>query len=102
MISLAPQGRPRDSLRSLRNKIDALDREIVRLLDQRAGLVVEINRRKKTTKMPRRIPSREREVFENILKTSKGVFPKSALKQIYKRLLLSSYRLGAKKRSKSV
>jgi chorismate mutase len=89
------------NLRVFRMRIDALDRQLVRLLDQRAEWVMSINRMKKSKKMPRRIPSREREVFQNILRASRGKFPRRALRQIYQRLLLSSYRLGAKKRSLS-
>lgn len=78
---------PEKDLESLRQQIDAIDAEIVRLLDERAEFVKEIGEFKKTRSLPVYHPDREQEVRERILSVSKGVFPQKALVQIFTEIM---------------
>jgi len=54
------------SLEELRNRIDELDSELVKLLNERARVVVEIGKLKSKTGGPIYAPDREKEILERI------------------------------------
>lgn len=70
-----------------RKKIDDLDTRLTALLNERAGAVVEIGRMKRNSKMPIYEPDREREVIENVQRSSKGPLAERDLAQIYERII---------------
>jgi chorismate mutase len=70
-----------------RDKIDDLDRKLAVLLNQRAAAVVEIGRLKRQLGMAIYEPNREREVLENVNRSSMGPLAHSDLVKIYERLL---------------
>ena len=74
-------------LRRLRRRIDALDRRIVRLLNDRAELAREVGRVKSTTgRRAIRDPQREREVLLRVSIANDGPTPHADLLAIFKRL----------------
>jgi len=74
-------------LRRLRRRIDALDRRIVRLLNERASLAREVGRAKaREGDRPVRDPEREREVLLRVTMANEGPTPQADLLAIYRRL----------------
>ncbi len=82
------------SLDDIRVEIDQCDSELVRLLNRRAELSLEVGRRKSGQENSRWFaPEREREVFEKLeamLAAQGGALPKSDLHAIYREILSSS------------
>jgi chorismate mutase / prephenate dehydratase len=84
-------GRGRDvesaELRRLRRRIDALDRRIVRLLNDRAELAREVGRAKALEgRRAVRDAEREREVLLRVTMANAGPTPQADLLAIYRRL----------------
>lgn len=74
-------------LRRLRKRIDALDRRIVKLLNERAELAREVGKVKAAAgRQPIRDPQREREVLLRVSMANDGPTPQADLLAIYKRL----------------
>jgi len=70
-----------------RDKIDDLDRKLAVLLNERAAAVVEIGRLKRDAGMPIYEPNRERQVLDNVHRSSTGPLVEGDLVKIYERLL---------------
>jgi chorismate mutase len=70
-----------------RRKIDALDLQIVELLNQRAEAARAIGKLKEATDMPVFEPKREDVIFENVRSHNRGPLPDSELVFIYQRLI---------------
>ena len=86
---MAERRRPETAeLRRLRRRIDALDRRIVRLLNERAELAREVGREKVGERAGGRsaTPEREREVLLRVSMANDGPTPQADLLAIYKRL----------------
>src|SRR3954452_10713365 len=74
-------------LRRLRRRIDALDRRIVRMLNERAELAREVGREKGSRgRRAVRDPEREREVLLRVAMANDGPTPQADLLAIFKRL----------------
>ena len=74
-------------LRRLRRRIDALDRRIVRLLNERAELARDVGRVKEGTgRRAVRDPEREREVLLRVSMANVGPTPQADLLAVYRRL----------------
>ena len=84
---------PRKKLTGLRKKIDDLDRHIIRFLNERAFIVKDVGRLKSRKGEGMYVPTREREIYENILKENKGPLSDNALKAIYREIMSSSLAL---------
>lgn len=70
-----------------RKKIDALDLQIVELLNQRAEAARAIGKLKEATEMPVYEPTREDVIFQNVRSHNRGPLPDSELVYIYQRLI---------------
>lgn len=70
-----------------RHKIDEVDRQLVLLINQRAGCALEIGRLKRNSNMPVYEPDRERIIFENIARNNAGPLSNVQLRQIFERLV---------------
>jgi chorismate mutase len=70
-----------------RKKIDALDRQLAALLNERASAAIEIGRLKRNTDLPIYEPDREREVIANVQRESQGPLVARDLAQIYERIM---------------
>ena len=55
-----------------RRKIDELDRQLVRLINERAECALAIGRLKRNSSMPVYEPDRERIIFDNIARNNAG------------------------------
>jgi chorismate mutase / prephenate dehydratase len=74
-------------LEKLRKKIDTIDDEILHLLNNRSGVVIEVGNIKRQQKSRFYKPDREREIIERLTARNKGPFPNDALKAIYREIL---------------
>ncbi len=76
-----------DRLKILREEIDRLDGELLRLLNLRAQKALEIGEIKKREGLPLYIPHREKEVLERLVKANPGPFPSGALEVIFREVI---------------
>jgi chorismate mutase / prephenate dehydratase len=84
-------------LRRLRRKIDALDRKIVGLLNERAEIGREIGRAKVDAgRRAIRDAEREREVLLRVTMANTGPVPQADLLAIYRRLIAVTRTLEAR------
>jgi len=79
------------SLEELRKKIDELDHQLVKLLNERARVVVEIGKLKTRTDKPVYSPDREKEVFARIAEANKGPLPDRCLVAVWRELMSGSF-----------
>lgn len=90
---VAGRGEGVGNLDDLRRRVDALDADIVRLLNQRAELAIEIGKAKGGASVYS--PGREAEVIQQLAAVSKGPLPAPALEAIYAEIISSSRALQA-------
>ncbi len=76
-----------------RQKIDNVDVELVRLLNDRATYANEIGKIKEKLGMPAYSPEREEEVMSNVERWNKGPLSTAALKRLFERIIDESRRL---------
>jgi chorismate mutase/prephenate dehydratase len=83
----------------LREKIDALDRRIVALLNERAQLTIEVGHEKVALgRRAIRDRDREREVLLRVSIANEGPMPGADLIAVYRRLIAASRALEARER----
>jgi chorismate mutase / prephenate dehydratase len=82
-----------DDLDALRSEIDALDREIVALLNRRARLGLEAGKAKVRDGRPIADAEREREVMVRVAMANDGPLPQDALLALYRNLMETIKRL---------
>lgn len=80
-------------LGDLRERIDAVDTELVRLLNERARIVQEVGERKRKSGDPIYAPHREAEVLSRVLSKSEGPLPDRTIEAVYKELMSGSFAL---------
>ena len=70
-----------------RKKIDELDMEIVRLINQRAAAARAIGELKRTADLPVYEPRREQDVFERVRAANPGPLDDAELLHVYERII---------------
>ncbi len=75
------------AIAAYRDQIDELDRQIVKLLNERTRVVENLGRVKESLNMPIYEPQREDEVFANVLRCNNGPLPPDALKRLFERIV---------------
>ena len=97
-----PDARERDEtpeLRRLRQRIDAVDRRIVALINERAELVRSVGREKADTgRRAVRDAEREREVLLRVMMANTGPMPQADLLVVYRRLIATARALESRDR----
>lgn len=81
------------SLRTLRERIDALDEQLVRLLNERAACALEIGRAKEALGLAVYQPEREREVLEHVAGVNAGPLDAQAIRRLFERIIDEARRL---------
>lgn len=81
-----------------RREIDRIDREVVKLLNERAQVVLEVARQKTKSETGIYRPAREKLVLENVLAASEGPLKPEHLRSIWREILSSSRSLQRKLR----
>ncbi|HIJ54338.1 MAG TPA: chorismate mutase, partial [Planctomycetes bacterium] len=79
------------SLGELRKRIDELDHQLVKLLNERAHVVVEIGNLKNKAGKAVYAPDREKEVLARIAGANKGPLPDKCLVAIWRELMSGSF-----------
>jgi chorismate mutase/prephenate dehydratase len=74
------------SLDDLRKRIDELDDGILKLLEDRAGVVAEVARAKRAANVPTYDPERERLVLDRLASRA-GQFPAEAIRAVYREVM---------------
>ncbi len=77
------------TLAHFRKKIDALDRRLVRMLNQRARAAQQIGRLKRKTRTAIYEPRRERVILENVRRANRGPLSERQLAEIYRRIIFA-------------
>ena len=80
-------------LESLRDEIDQIDEQVVRLLNKRVRAAAEIGKIKHEMGVDPYDPSREEQVFEKIEGLNEGSVPHDSLRAIYREVISSSIAL---------
>lgn len=70
-----------------RQRIDEIDRTVLRLLNERAHCANVIGSIKKKLGMPVYVPSREEEVLQNVCASNEGPLPEEAVRRLFERVI---------------
>jgi chorismate mutase/prephenate dehydratase len=90
---------PRDvpsDIEALRQGIDSVDEEIVRLLDRRAWLARSIGEIKHQRGLAAYAPARERAVLDRVAALGEGEFPRRGLQAVFREIISCSISLEAR------
>jgi chorismate mutase/prephenate dehydratase len=82
-------------IRNLRRKIDQFDSDILKLLNHRARVAIQIGKLKASRQEEFYTPSREKILIERLKKKNKGPFPTHALQTVWREILSASRALNA-------
>ena len=76
-----------------RRRIDAIDDQLVRLLNSRSQCVVEIGRIKRALGLPVYSPEREDALLDRVLRDNPGPLDRAAVRRLFERIIDESRRL---------
>jgi len=71
----------------IRIEIDRLDRELLKIFNQRASLALKIGEIKKDLGLPVYDPSREKRIFERMRKDNPGPLDNEAIVRLFERVI---------------
>ena len=71
------------TLEDLRNKIDAIDNELIEILNERMALIHEIGEIKKSSNTAIYRPEREKNIIDRLHKNHKGLLNRAAIEAIF-------------------
>ena len=80
-------------LNALRRRIDELDEDLVRLLNERAACALAIGEAKQAQGMAIYQPEREREVLEHVERLNRGPLDAAAIRRLFERIIDEARRL---------
>jgi len=81
------------SLEKLRKQIDGLDAELIKLLNERIKVALEIGKTKKEQGGEIYVPSREKAVFDRIAALNQGPLPEQSARAIYREIMSAALAL---------
>ncbi len=81
------------NMSQLRQKINKIDAQILPLINERTKVALEIGRIKARKKEEYYVPSREKEVYERLIKENQGPLPSRAVKAIYREIMSATLAL---------
>jgi chorismate mutase len=70
-----------------RKRIDEIDQQLVKLLNQRSRCAVEIGHLKKKLDLPAWQPEREAEILRNVVKANGGPLDDAAIRRLFERII---------------
>jgi chorismate mutase/prephenate dehydratase len=76
-----------EKIKPLRQKIETVDRQILRLLNERAEIVVEVGKVKSENNMDSYDPQREDEILGDLVLQNNGPFPKKAISPVFREII---------------
>ena len=80
----------RDPKGALRGEIDRVDREILRLLEERADIAERIGAVKEASGEALLDPARERDLLERVEREAKGKIPRSGIRAVFREIVSAS------------
>jgi chorismate mutase/prephenate dehydratase len=89
------------SLAGLRRQIDAVDRELLALLNRRARLALEAGRRKRAAGQGLRDPGREEQVLAGARTRNGGPLSAAAIERLFRAIVAESCRMQARVSAKA-
>ena len=75
------------NIKELREKIDVLDDELLKILNKRTEIILEIGKLKADTGSTYYAPHREQEILQRLTTLNKGPFPNTALTYVYREIM---------------
>jgi chorismate mutase/prephenate dehydratase len=81
------ENEPKRGLSELRQEIDAMDAEIVKLINQRARIAMEIGAVKHASGAPIYSPAREKQVARRVREANKGPLPDECIEAVYREII---------------
>jgi len=70
-----------------RKRIDEIDRQLVKLLNERSQCALEIGHLKKAMNLPVWQPQREAEILRNVVKANEGPLDDAAVRHLFERII---------------
>ena len=70
-----------------RRRIDEIDQQLVKLLNERSSCAVEIGQIKKKMGQPAWSPEREAEILRNVVKANQGPLDDAAIRRLFERII---------------
>ncbi len=83
------------SLKKIRKRIDSIDHNILKLLNDRASLSLAVKKYKTGASNEIYVPHREAEILNSLGEKNKGPFPSGSLKSVYREIFSASRSLQA-------
>jgi chorismate mutase/prephenate dehydratase len=77
-------------LQILRDQIDAIDDQILELLNQRAAVVVAVGKAKQGSDGPFYVPNRENAIYQRLTASNTGPFPNAAIIKVFREIISAS------------
>ncbi len=93
----APDRTEDKTLADWRREIDALDTELLRLLNQRAAIACQIANIKVASGLPAYDAARESQVLSRIAEQNAGPLDEQSVKAIFNRVIVETRRLGTER-----
>ena len=75
------------NINDYREQIDSLDRDLLRIFNERAALALKIGEIKKTLEMQVYDPSREKRIFDAMTASNPGPLDNSAIVRLFERVI---------------
>ena len=76
-----------NELEGWRKRIDEIDQQILKLLNERSRCAVEIGHIKKGLKLPAWSPDREMQILRNVVKANAGPLDDAAIRRLFERII---------------
>jgi chorismate mutase len=70
-----------------RKRIDEIDQQLLKLLNDRSQCAVEVGHIKKKCSMPAWQPDREAEILRNVVKSNRGPLDDAAIRRLFERII---------------
>lgn len=82
-----------DELEKLRNDIDKIDADILKCLNRRAKVVLDVAKFKRNSGTKFYVPNREQKIVDRLKSLNKGPFPNEALRPLFREIMSASLAL---------
>ena len=86
-------GKEKGRLDDLRHRIDAIDDDILALLNERAKVVIEVGKTKEGDRQEFYVPSREMAIYQRLTAQNPGPFPSEAIRRVFREIISASLAL---------
>jgi chorismate mutase len=88
-----PAASGEDAIDEWRRRIDAIDEQLMRLLNSRSACAVEIGKVKRALGLPVYSPEREAWILERVMRENPGPLDPTAVRRVFERIIDESRRL---------